>query len=553
MRFALVAALAALAPAALGPAAAQTISTGSGTVEGLPLGARNGVTTLEVADGRLFVGPRLLVVEPSGATDFLADDGAFDPPTAPETRVFSLDALPGGRIVVGLGFTDENADAEEPVPTAAGFAVSDDGGATWRYRSAPLDAASTETVQYGVSTLAAVPIFAPGDSPPYGVAADPATGALYSANAFAGLRSSVDEGVTWQRVVLPPDTARTISPDFTYGFPYAPAGTCIDQCGTSAPVISQFGFNFVAYSVLVDEAGDVWAGTLAGLNRSSDLDPATGDGSWVRYETDIVRPSPVGGFCIDVEARPIADARDEVWAACWPSGRSPDLAPNAADERFGISAWRGDDVDGEPIFETLLLGQRVYDLAFDGETAYAAGQNGLFTSTDGGAEWVVTRVFRGEDGRPLALRPGTRVFSVAVTDGANAALWVGTGDGLLKSTNGGVTWTLFRAAVPTDPATPSDETPTVEAYAYPNPFSPRSDRLVRVRVDLDEASDVRLRILDFAMNTVRDINAGSRPAGANEILWEGTADDGTRIANGTYLYVVTAGGQTLTGKILVLD
>ncbi|OZC02156.1 FlgD immunoglobulin-like domain containing protein [Rubricoccus marinus] len=529
--------------------AQQPITTGYGTVTGLPTGARNSVTTLAEADGRLFAGPRLVIVEADGTVRFVGNNGALNPATSDQPRAFSIAARPGGRVLVGIGFTDD-ADPDTPISTAAGFAVSQDGGQTFGYRPAPLDASTDVTVTYGVSTLRASPIFTSGDAAPFDVAIDPASGDLYSANAIAGLRVSRDDGATWQRVVLPPDTLRTITPEAAYAFPYTPAG--VQLPGATEPGdVSLYGFNFIAYSVLVDEEGTVWAGTLAGLNRGEDSTVvASGDRAWTRYEADAARPSPAGSFIVSLQAREIDGARDEIWMAAWPSGRSPDFAPNAPDERFGVSIWRGDDENGEAIFETVLLGERVYDLAFRGEAAYAAGQNGLFVSDDAGRAWRALRSFRDASGAVLPIRPGTGVFSVSVTD--DGTIWAGTGDGLLRSEDGGSTWALFRSNVPTNPTTLGEDTPEVEAYAYPNPFSPRSDRLTRIRFDLFSAADVRVRIFDFGMRLVADIDAGTRRSGANEVEWTGTAD-GARVANGTYIYVVDAGDTQLSGKILVLD
>jgi hypothetical protein len=36
-------------------------------------------------------------------------------------------------------------------------------------------------------------------------------------------------------------------------------------------------------------------------------------------------------------------------------------------------------------------------------------------------------------------------------------------------------------------------------------------------------------------------------------VWDGYDDDGNRVANGVYFYEVDAGGESLTGKILVLE
>ncbi len=550
MRLSFLAPLALVVCIAAPHANAQSVATGYGVVTALPDGGRNAVTTLAEADGRLFAGPRLVIVDADGTVRFVGDNGALNPATSDQPRVFSIDARPGGRVLVGIGFTDD-ANPDQPVSTAAGFAVSEDGGQTFAYRPAALDAPSDITVTYGVSTLRASPIFTAGSAPPFDVALDPVSGDLYSANALAGLRVSRDDGATWQRVVLPPDTLDFITPEAVYDFPYTPVGVLLP--GATNDEVSIFGSNFEAYSVLVDEEGTVWAGTVAGLNRGDapEAPTSSGDRAWRRYSADAARPSPVGSWVIALEARELDDARDEVWMAAWPSGRDIGLAPNAADERFGVSIWRGDDdASGEAIFETVLLGERIYDLAFSGEAAYAAGQNGLFISEDAGRAWRAIRTFRNAAGEVLPIRPGANVRSVSVTD--DGTLWAGTDDGLLRSDDGGSTWALFRASVSTTPEFPSDEAPEVEAYAYPNPFSPRSDRLTRIRFDLASGADVRVRIFDFSMRLVADIDAGNRPGGANEVEWSGTSS-GARVANGSYIYVVDAGDTQVSGKILILD
>ncbi|MEM6327633.1 MAG: hypothetical protein AAF791_10990, partial [Bacteroidota bacterium] len=413
--------VAAMAVTASVPVGAQAVETGYGVVQALPIGARNAVTTLTEADGRLFAGPRLVVIPAGGSPAYLGGQSALSPNTPEVARVFSLAAEAGGTVLVGLGYTQIAGD--DAIPSAGGFAVSTDGGQTFASRPAALDAPTDITVTYGANTLDASPIFTPADASPFWVDVDPTTGDLYAANALAGLRVSSDGGQTWRRVVLPPDTLRTIAPGETYAFPYTPAG--VQLPGTDDPsAVSILGFNFVVYSVLVDEAGTVWAGSLAGLNRgdAASVDPASGDRAWTRYITDSARPSPAGDFIVALRAREIDGARDEVWMAAWPSGRSEDLAPNVNDERFGVTVWRGDDpATGDPLFDTVLLGERVYDLAFDGASVFAAGQNGLFISDDGGRVWRTVQVFRGPNGAPLPLRPGSSVFAVQVTD--DGTLW----------------------------------------------------------------------------------------------------------------------------------
>ena len=538
--FRLTAVLAAVASAS---PAAQTVETGLGPVTALPTGARNGVFVLDAQDGVLRAGPRLVEIGPDGAVSFPGEAPAFDPPITVDARVFSLDAR-DGVVVVGLGFLDVTADADEPPATAAGFAVSTDGGASYTYRFDPLDQSGDTLLQYGVSTLRAIPAQVPQGAAPLDVALTAGADTIYSANLFAGLRRSVDGGAKWTRVVLPPDSLVALDPRRAYDFVYSPdlrqpLGFVDGDPGR--PVFPTASNNFVSYSVLVDEAGTVWAGSLSGLNRSVRV-PGAEDFGWVRYLDSPLGGGPVGNLVYALEARPAPD-RDDVWAAVWNSGVEED----APEEEFGVVVWRGDDAEGFPVFETVLLGPRVYDLAFDEARAYAASADGLYVSDDDGQTWRLDRTFRAADGRALPVRiVGQRfgVRSVATTPGA---VWVGTTDGLLQSTDGARTWRLFRSAVPL-----ADSARAVEVYAYPNPFAP-SEGEVRIRLDLAAPADVTVRVFDFAMNLVRTLRADGRPAGPNEVSWDGRTDGGLRAANGAYVYVVEAEGRQLSGRILLID
>ena len=211
--------------------------------------------------------------------------------------------------------------------------------------------------------------------------------------------------------------------------------------------------------------------------------------------------------------------------------------------------------DGGQSFEALLRGERVYDFAFDGARVYIAGENGLFISEDDGRTWRTVRNFFDPTQPDRTFRPGARVFSVALT---NDALWVGTEDGLFKSPDGGLTWRVFRAEVPLSPeglppVVPPSRVPRVEAYAYPNPFSPSTDRFVRIRYKLDGDQSVQIRIFDFAMNLVRNLAEEQQSGGEREISWDGTDNQGARVANGAYFYAVEADGETFWGKVLVLE
>jgi ligand-binding sensor domain-containing protein len=199
----------------------------------------------------------------------------------------------------------------------------------------------------------------------------------------------------------------------------------------------------------------------------------------------------------------------------------------------------------------VLTDERIFDFAFAGDRVYAAGETGLFITDDGGTSWRIVRHFADAAQPDRVVPPTVEVNAVAVT--AAGDLWVGTTDGLLKSADRGETWRVFRVEVPLHPTSPSEAIPSVDAFAYPNPFSPSLDRLIRIRYELDAERDVRIRIFDFEMNLVRELEAPGQPAGIRETLWDGTDRDGLRAAIGPYFYVVDTGSQAFRGKILLID
>ena len=526
------------------PARAQTLETGQGPVRLLPEGARNGVFVLDGESGTLYAGPRLVAVRPDGTVEFPGAAGAFDPVTSVDARVFSVDVR-GQTVWAGLGFADTVIDADEPPSTAAGFARSTDGGRTFEYRFPPLDEQTDTTVTYGRSTLTFAPVVFPQNSPPLDVAiADGDT--VYAATVFGGLRRTTDDGLSWQPVVLPPDSLFVLDPRETYDFPFEPG-----QLFRADSTLPDQGLNFAPFSLLYDEAGTLWVGTANGLNRSFRI-PGEADPAWIRYidspfrNRDGTAVGPVGNVVFALEARPDDAGRDAVWAACWPpEAQGFDADP---DQQFGVTIWRGDDAEGFARFETTLVGVQVYDLAFDDLNAYAASPDGLFISADDGASWRTVRTFLAPDGRALPLRPGVGVFSVAT---APTGLYAGTDDGLLRSTDRGATWELLRASVEPDADVRRGST-DLEVYAYPNPFVPR-DGALRVRLTLGQPGDVTLRVFDTAMNAVRTVRAPARPAGPNEVSWDGLSDDGLRVSNGAYIYVVDTGDGQRSGRVLVFN
>lgn len=475
----------------------------------------NSVANLHAEGDSLWIGPFLNLTTDGGGRWLRAE---ADSVGRGANRVFSLD-VEGDVLWVGLGRSDRSSG--ESVQTAAGFLVSTDGGRSFEYRFPQLDDPEDETIEYGVNTLSALPVIVPQQSPPFDIDYHPATGDVWVAGWASGIRRSSDGGLNWDRVVLPPDDFDYVHPDSSYSFRVEP-----QRGGTGE-------LNHMGFAVLVDESGFVWAGTPAGLNRSVD-----GGLSWQRFSHDGTPDSMPANWVISIEEQPLP-GRNPVWVATWNSG-------GGGTAQFGAAVTR----DGGETFEPTLQGEKVYDFAFRGEVVYAATDAGLYTSDDFGKTWINQRSFRDAARPERFIRPGSSVFSVATT---SDALWVGTGDGLLRSRNGGQTWSVIRADIPTNPASPTDEVPAVDAYAYPNPFSPAIDRFIRFKYDLPSTGTVRIRVMDYGMGLVREWT-DDRVAGPGESVWDGRDARGIRLANGPYFYTITgSGGFSASGKILVVE
>ncbi len=495
----------------------------------------NRVQVLEATDEAVWIGPLLSVYEEGRDAVLVADVSALNEGDNVVSAIEARRVSPA-RSLVWAGLTFETGG---DVLGAGGFVVST-GADSFRTIPPQLDETSDDSVAYGESTLPAMPITQQAESTPQALAFGPTADTVWVAGGRSGIRWTANwrnnEQPDWTRAVLPPDTSQSIDP------------TTPTDVFVGPPEEGSGSLNHLGFSVLVDETGTVWAGTAKGLNRSRPADGTPdGDRAWRRFGVADTANSLPGEFVADLAEQPRAGGRNPVWVATWAGQQQ-----SGPLQRFGMAVTP----DGGTTFRQMLIGERIFDVAAREGRVYAASRTGLFVSADQGETW------RSIDDFPV--QRDDRVLpsdvSVQAVAGTDAALWVGTDSGLLRLDRakepqlltGSPEWQLFRAEVPVNPEEPSEQVPDVSTYAYPNPFVPSRDEIVRVAYELQEAGSVTVTIYDFAMNRVRSITE-QKSDGQQETVWDGTDEQGLRVPTGTYFYEVDLGGTVVQGKILLAN
>ena len=82
----------------------------------------------------------------------------------------------------------------------------------------------------------------------------------------------------------------------------------------------------------------------------------------------------------------------------------------------------------------------------------------------------------------------------------------------------------------------------------PNPFSPET----RITFELPQAGQVELGIYSPDGRLVRTLVTGERPAGRQEVRWDGLDDAGRRAAGGVYFYSLRAPGIADSRRMILL-
>lgn len=497
---------------------------------------QNGVSTIVASGDTVWISPALNRnvdngpewLRPTGI-DFI-DNG--------DARVFSID-LDGNTIVAGLGFTSQTPAG--PQPAGFGYYISNDGGENWQFSEFLLDrfVEGDTTFVYGGTEYTRKRIIVPEQSPPYNVAVKDEV--IFSANWASGLLRSTDSGQSWERVILPPFGVDELTPERNdYVWPDCQRvenGVCTE----SANIYNSVGDdNLKGFAVHIDTQNRVWFGSAGGINVSDNALTAPIDSiRWINVGFDNSADGLLARWIIEI-AEDTATGR--IWMTNW-LAESTGSAFQGLD-RFGIVYTD----DGGATFNQRLIGEKILGITVKDNHVFAAGENGLFISADGGDSWVKSPQIRSAN---TFLKSTTEFQSATST---NDRVWIGTTDGIISTNDFGRSWEITRVNFPLSGGNTYDESArSVDSYAYPNPYSPNQHEVVRIRFNVNNPGELNVRIFDFGMNLVRELDEIQAVNGSYEAIWNGVDQYGRNVANGPYFYVIETAGTTIKGKLLLIE
>lgn len=89
----------------------------------------------------------------------------------------------------------------------------------------------------------------------------------------------------------------------------------------------------------------------------------------------------------------------------------------------------------------------------------------------------------------------------------------------------------------------------LSSYAFPNPF----DNNVNIVYTLDAPAKVNVEVYSIYGTCVKTLQSNTEDVGAHEIVWDGKNNEGSRVAAGSYIYIVRAGAKQSHGKLTLLS
>ncbi len=351
---------------------------------------------------------------------------------------------------------------------------------------------------------------------------------VFSACFYGGLIRSTDYGVTWEN--LYPSQLDTINSD------------SIDFNGEIFNRLTNRFFSVQVDTTAFPDTFSVWGGSAAGITHFYFLKDSTTQ-TFNTYPdsiyhvthndttvTDSLRLPGNFVVALGVQKEPYSE---RIWAACRPAFSGFLRVAFSDDE--GIT-WHEAPLGG------LSNSVEAWDFSFADDTVYVATGNGLYMSFGDYTSWTLLSGFVDLDDQTF-YQDNAPFFAVDVVDGI---IWGGGSDGIVMGLPE-AGWDVFRSG-----RDPEDH------YAYPSPFSPIQSTRQGTTIHFKPQTDTRatIGIYDINLDPVRTVVSRIFRRGgveSDDIVWNGTNDDGELVVNGVYFYRIELdSGDDLWGKVVVI-
>ncbi len=163
--------------------------------------------------------------------------------------------------------------------------------------------------------------------------------------------------------------------------------------------------------------------------------------------------------------------------------------------------------------------------------------NALFLTIDATTRFDLTKDFRYDTG---SYQSGSVEFTLPGLEAGPHSISVSAADNFAQ----GVLGKKNRSTASIDfEVTSSTDFALGRVYNFPNPFQPNAGGTSFVVTGLTEAARVQVKVYTVSGALVRRLEAVGGP-GQAQLAWDGRDEQGTRVANGAYLYQVVAEGQS---------
>ena len=499
---------------------------------GLP---SNQIVDIRLGNDKLFFGT-------SGGLGYLDLDGSYF------FKSFMNDSLPYGSnpsvvtkqledsyIVVASGGQSIDI-ASETYPSGTGIGYSLNNGESWHYKNQPVDPipdgnSKYQIMSWGGQDLNQLAVTTQINNITYDLAI--IGDYIYSASWAGGIRrfkfQNIELGLPdddlnpWESIPLPMDNQSILNCGFIDIQEY--------ELNPNDP-INGGSHNHKGFSVFSHNDSTIWVGTAGGINKGI-IDQNTNCIDWEHFNSlnHGFSGNWVIGFNYQID-------KNRIWAITWSTGGI---------ERNALSYTDDDGITWNVPYQLEELNIKFYNIYILNSTIYASSEEGLWKSNDG-ENWVLFPNIIGSDGQQILSQI---VYSSIISDEINETLWVGTPDGVAKTENSGLDWTIYRYI---GEEIYKDQYNLIESfYVYPNPTS----GYARFAFE-NYTSNSKLDIFNFSMEKVIGLKnpilfENDIYNNTGEFFWDCKNSYGHKVANGVYFCRLKNDNTTKWTKLMVID